>query len=162
MSGVIQLSPIGTIHSPHQQAKGTPIQPRWAQGIEGYADIDTALVPGLRDLGGIERIWLIYWFDRAGPTALEVVPFMDDKPHGIFATRAPTRPNRIGISSVRLLRIEGCRLHLSDLDILDGTPLLDIKPYLPTCDVFAVRGLGWYAEARGDGKADGRFNADKD
>jgi tRNA-Thr(GGU) m(6)t(6)A37 methyltransferase TsaA len=157
MSGGIELKPIGTIHSPHKEAPGTPIQPRWANGIEGYADIDPALAPGLRDLDGFERIWLIYWFHRAAPAALEVVPFMDDKPHGIFATRAPTRPNSIGISSVRLLGIAGNRLRLADLDILDGTPLLDIKPYLPSCDVFDVKRLGWYAQARGDGKADDRF-----
>lgn len=156
---MFELNPVGIIHSPHKQAAGTPIQPRWAEGIEGYADINPELVPGLKDLEGIERIWLIYWFDRAKPAALEVVPFMHDKPHGIFSTRAPTRPNPIGLSTVRLLGIEGARLYLSDLDILDGTPLLDIKPYLPSCDVFAVKGLGWYAEATGDGRADSRFAA---
>ncbi|GAA0526743.1 tRNA-Thr(GGU) m(6)t(6)A37 methyltransferase TsaA [Rhizomicrobium palustre] len=152
-----QLNPIGVIHSPHEHAAGTPIQPSWAEGAEGYVEIDPALALGLRDLEGMERIWLIYWFDRAGPASLEVVPFMDDKSHGIFATRAPTRPNPIGMSSVRLLGIEGARLRVSGLDMLDGTPLLDIKPYLPSADVFAVQGLGWYAQAHGSGKADGRF-----
>lgn len=159
MNGVIELKPIGIIHSPHLQAPGTPIQPRWAEGIEGSVDVDPALAAGLRDLDGIERIWLIYWFDRAGPAALSVVPFLDDKPHGIFATRAPARPNRIGISSVRLLAVEGYCLRIADVDILDGTPLLDIKPYLPSCDVFEVKGLGWYASAGGTGIADDRFSA---
>ena len=111
----------------------------------------------MRDLEGIERIWLLYWFDRAKPAALEVVPFMDTRSHGIFATRAPCRPNPIGMSSVRLLGIEGNRLHLGDVDMLDGTPLLDIKPYLPSCDVFTVTGLGWYAQATEAVPADDRF-----
>lgn len=155
---MIQLSPIGIIRTPHLTAQGTPIQPRWAEGIEGTAEIDPDLVPGLKDLEGIERIWLIYWFDRAGPAALEVVPYMDTKSHGVFATRAPTRPNPIGISTVKLLGIAGNVLKLSGVDMLDGTPLLDIKPYLPSCDIFEVKGLGWYAAASGDGKADGRFS----
>jgi tRNA-Thr(GGU) m(6)t(6)A37 methyltransferase TsaA len=159
---MFQLSPIGIIRTPHKQAEGTPIQPRWAEGIEGHAEIDPGLVPGLRDLEGIERIWLVYWFDRAKPAALEVVPFMDTQSHGVFATRAPSRPNPIGISTVRLIGIAGNRLHLADLDMLDGTPLLDIKPYLPSCDVFEVKGLGWYANAQGTGQADARFSTAQD
>lgn len=154
---MLQLAPIGIIHTPHKVAEGTPIQPRWAAGVEGYADIHAELVPGLRDLEGIERIWLLYWFDRAKPATLEVVPFMDTRSHGVFATRAPCRPNPIGMSSVRLLGIEGNRLRLGDVDMLDGTPLLDIKPYLPSCDVFEVKGLGWYADATEAVPADGRF-----
>lgn len=154
---MFQLSPIGIIRTPHKQAQGTPIQPRWAEGIEGSAEIHPELAPGLKDLEGIERIWLIYWFDRAGPSQLEVVPYMDTQSHGVFATRAPTRPNPIGLSSVRLLAVEGNQLKLSGVDMLDGTPLLDIKPYLPSCDIFEVQGLGWYAAASGTGKADGRF-----
>ena len=159
---MFRLSPIGVIHTPHKQAEGTPIQPRWAEGIEGYAEIDPRLVPGLRDLEGIERIWLIYWFDRAKQASLEVVPFMDTRSHGVFATRAPSRPNPIGISAVRLLGIAGNCLRLADLDMLDGTPLLDIKPYLPSCDVFEVNGLGWYANAQGNGHADARFSKTPD
>jgi len=155
----IQLSPIGVIRTPHAEAKGTPIQPHWAEGCEGHAEVLAELTPGLRDLEAFERIWLIYWFDRAKPAALEVVPFMDTQSHGVFATRAPSRPNPIGISAVRLLGIEGNRLRLDGLDMLDGTPLLDIKPYLPNCDVFEVKGIGWYAHAQGDGRADARFTA---
>jgi len=154
---MLTLTPIGIIHTPHATAEGTPIQPRWAAGAEGYAEIDAALMPGLRDLEGIERIWLLYWFDRAKATSLDVVPFMDTRSHGIFATRAPCRPNPIGMSCVRLLGVEGNRLRLGDVDMLDGTPLLDIKPYLPSCDVFEVTGLGWYADATPAVPADGRF-----
>ena len=156
---MFQLTPIGVIRSPHKEAQGTPIQPRWAEEAEGYAEVLPELVPGLRDLEGFERIWLLYWFDHAKPVSLEVVPFMDTQSHGVFATRAPSRPNPIGISTVRLLGIEGSRLRLSGLDMLDGTPLLDIKPYLPSCDVFEVKGIGWYARAQGDGRADARFAA---
>ena len=156
---MIQISPIGIIHSPLREAEGAPIQPRWAAGIEGFAEVNPELAPGLRDLDGIERIWLVYWFDRAKPASLDVVPYMDTQSHGVFATRAPARPNPIGISTVRLLSIAGNRLNLAELDILDGTPLLDIKPYLPNCDVFEVSGIGWYANAQGSGRADARFSA---
>jgi putative methyltransferase, YaeB/AF_0241 family len=154
---MFQLNPIGILHTPHQRAQGTPIQPRWAEGAQGTAVLDPSLAPGLKDLEGIERIWLIYWFDRAGPANLEVVPFLDRQSYGVFATRAPARPNPIGLSNVKLLGIEANVLKLSGVDMLDGTPLLDIKPYLPDFDAFEVTSLGWYAAARGSGKADGRF-----
>jgi len=156
---LIQISPIGVIRSPYVEAQGTPIQPRWAEGAEGFAEVNPELAPGLRDLEGFERIWLLYWFDRAKPASLDVVPFMDTQSHGVFATRAPSRPNPIGISTVALIGIEGNRLRLSGIDVLDGTPLLDIKPYLPSCDVFDVKGIGWYAGAQGCGRADARFSA---
>jgi len=149
--------PIGLIHSPHLQAEGTPIQPRWAAGTEGTVELFPEFAPGLRDLDGFDRIWLLYWFDRARTAGLEVVPYLDTQTRGIFATRAPSRPNPIGFSCVRLLAVEGARLHVADLDVLDGTPLLDIKPYVPDCDVFPVDRIGWYANARGLGTADGRF-----
>jgi len=151
------LTPIGLIHSPHRQAEGTPIQPRWAAGIEGTVDVFPGFAPGLRDLDGFDRIWLLYWFDRAQPAQLEVVPYLDTQKRGVFATRAPSRPNPIGLSCVRLLAIEGSRLRVADLDVLDGTPLLDIKPYAPDFDVFAVERIGWFANARGTRTADGRF-----
>jgi tRNA (adenine37-N6)-methyltransferase len=152
-----ELAPIGVVHSPHRQEKGAPIQPRWAQGTEGAVELFPEFAPGLRDLDGFERIWLLYWFDRAREAQLEVVPYLDTRAHGVFATRAPCRPNPIGISCVRLLAIEGTRLRVAELDILDGTPLLDVKPYVPECDVFDVTRVGWFAKARGSRRADGRF-----
>jgi tRNA (adenine37-N6)-methyltransferase len=153
------LKPIGTIHSPHRQQEGTPIQARWAQGVEGTVDILPEFAEALLDLDGFERIWLIYWFDRARQAELKVIPYLDTQPHGVFATRAPSRPNPIGLSCVRLLGVEGTRLRVAELDVLDGTPLLDIKPYVPDWDVFEVKREGWYALARGSTIADDRFNA---
>ena len=113
--------------------------------------------PGLRDLDGFARIWLVYWFNRARAAQLAVVPYLDMQSRGIFATRAPNRPNAIGFSCVELLAVDGNRLQVADLDVLDGTPLLDIKPFIPDYDVFPAERVGWYALARGTGKADERF-----
>jgi tRNA (adenine37-N6)-methyltransferase len=153
----LELTSVGLIHSPHHQAEGTPIQPRWAAGIKGTVEVFPEFAPGLRDLDGFDRVWLLYWFDRARAAQLEVVPYLDTKSHGIFATRAPSRPNAIGISCVRILAVEGTTLRVADLDVLDGTPLLDIKPFIPDYDVFPVERVGWYAHACGAGIADGRF-----
>lgn len=159
---MLQLTPIGVIYSRHTAAKGTPVQPRWAADSEGSVELLPEFAPGLRDLDGFDRIWLLYWFDRAKPAAMDVVPYMDTQSHGIFATRAPSRPNPIGLSCVKLLAIEGDRLRLSDLDVLDGTPLLDIKPYVPDFDDFKVQRVGWYAHANGRAHADDRFAAKQD
>jgi tRNA (adenine37-N6)-methyltransferase len=153
----LELTPIGLIHSPHHQAQGTPIQPRWAAGIEGTVELFPEFAPGLRDLAGFDRVWLIYWFDRARKAQLEVVPYLDTQTHGVFATRAPSRPNPIGFSCVRLLGVEGSLLRAADLDMLDGTPLLDIKPYVPDFDMFLVERIGWYAQASETQVADDRF-----
>ncbi len=158
----LEFTPIGTIHSPHRQAEGTPIQPRWAAGVEGTVEVLPQFAAGLRDLEGFERIWLLFWCDRAREAKLEVTPFRDNQTRGVFATRAPSRPNPIGLSCVRLLGIEGAILRISDVDMLDGTPLLDIKPYLPDCDVFPAERTGWYANARERIQADGRFAEDSE
>jgi tRNA-Thr(GGU) m(6)t(6)A37 methyltransferase TsaA len=152
-----ELTPIGFIHSPHRQAEGTPIQPRWAAGIQGTVELFPEFALGLRDLDGFDRIWLLYWFDRACVARLEVVPYLDTQTRGVFATRAPSRPNPIGLSCVRLLAIKGAQLRVAELDVLDGTPLLDIKPYVPDFDVFPAERVGWYARARGSRIADDRF-----
>jgi len=130
----LELKPIGIVYSPFKEATGAPIQASMAEGATGTAEVFPAFADGLRDLDGFDRIWLLYWFDRATAPRLIVTPYMDDQSHGVFATRAPARPNPIGMSAVRLLRIEGCTLHVADVDILDGTPLLDIKPYVPRFD----------------------------
>jgi tRNA-Thr(GGU) m(6)t(6)A37 methyltransferase TsaA len=157
----LELTPIGLIHSPHHEAEGTPIQPRWAIGVEGAVEVFPELAAGLQDLDGFERIWLLYWFDRARAAQLEVVPYRDTQKRGVFATRAPSRPNPIGLSCVRLLSIEANILRVADLDVLDGTPLLDIKPYVPDCDVFTVERVGWWTHARSSSTADGRFIRDE-
>ena len=152
------LKVIGTIHSPFREAAGTPIQSALAQGVEGSVEVFPEFVPGLRDLEGFERIWLVYWFDRATPPQLVVKPFLDEHERGVFATRAPCRPNPIGISCVRLLGFDGGRLRIGDVDILDGTPLLDIKPYAPQLDCFEASRVGWLQNKGGRPiLADNRF-----
>ena len=154
----LKVQPIGIIHSPFSKADGTPIQPTFAKGAEGWVDIFPEFAEGLADLEGFEKIWLLYWFHKASKTKLKVKPYMDSIERGLFATRAPCRPNPIGISAVRLLRIDGCKLYVAELDILDGTPLLDIKPYVPKFDHFEVKRIGWLEKAHSETKqADNRF-----
>jgi len=153
----MRISPVGVIHSSLIEAKGSPIQPAFAENSEGVVDVYEPYSQALKDLDGFERIWLIYWFHKAGPFRPVVVPFMDIVEKGLFATRAPCRPNPIGLSPVRLLRIEDGRLFVADLDILDGTPLLDIKPYVSRFDCYDVKRNGWIDQAAGNRRADGRF-----
>ena len=140
---VITLHPIGVIHSPHKKAEETPIQPVYARGVKGVAEIFPQYADGLRDLEGFSHIYLIYHFHKAKCTRLIVKPFLEDSPHGVFATRAPCRPNPVGFSVVRLVKVEGNVLHLEDVDVLDGTPLLDIKPYIPRFDYRENVRCGW-------------------
>lgn len=157
----MQLKPIGLIHSPFQQASGTPIQSRAAEGVEGRVELFPEFIDGLKDLDGFERIWLLYWFDRAAceHSSLIVSPYLDPhRSHGIFATRAPARPNPIGISPVRLLEVRGNLLRVCDVDVLDGTPLLDIKPYVAQFDRFEVTRSGWIEDVTNwQTTADSRF-----
>jgi tRNA-Thr(GGU) m(6)t(6)A37 methyltransferase TsaA len=139
----VTLHPIGVIHSPHTAPAKTPIQPSFATGIPGTVEIDPAYAEGLTDLEGFSHIWLVYFFDRASDVRLTVKPFLEDLPHGVFATRAPCRPNPIGVSLVRLLRREDRTLHIEDVDILDNTPLLDIKPYVNRFDRRDNARCGW-------------------
>ena len=143
MMNQITYTPIGIIHSPFREPTGTPIQPPGARGTEGSVEVFPEYAEGLRDLDGFSHIMLIYHFHLAKSPSLLVKPFMDDHAHGIFAIRAPSRPNPIGISVVRLVRVEGNVLHIEDVDIVDGTPLLDIKPYVPEFDPPDVERRGW-------------------
>jgi len=156
----IGYKPIGVVHSPFKDVKGMPIQPAGAQGIAGTVEIETEYAAGLKDIEGFSHLILIYHFHLAEGYSLEVEPFLDNELHGVFATRAPKRPNPIGISAVRLVRVEGRILHIEDVDILDGTPLLDLKPYVPEFDVRKVERIGWLSKARNrvnDARADERF-----
>ncbi len=156
------IKPIGTIHTPFRQAQGTPIQSSVANGAEGTIELLPEFGPGLKDLEGFDRLWLIYQFDRASEPQLIVQPYLDPSEHGIFATRSPARPNKIGMSPVRLLGIEGNRIRIADVDMLDGTPLLDIKPYVPAFDHFPITRTGWYKDTSPVGAvADGRFEQKK-
>jgi tRNA-Thr(GGU) m(6)t(6)A37 methyltransferase TsaA len=131
------------IHSPFKKCKDMPIQPAMAQGVAGSVEMFDEFVPGLKDLAGFDRIWLLFWFHQAGPARLSVKPFLDSQERGLFATRAPSRPNPIGLSNVRLLAVEGSVMRVADLDILDGTPLLDIKPCVPRFDYIKASRCGW-------------------
>jgi len=154
----IRFKPIGVIHSHFKQATGTPIQPAYADDAPGHVEVDERFSDGLADLAGFDRIWLIYFFHRAAAFRLRVIPYRDTVERGVFSTRAPARPNPIGMSCVQLRRIEGNILRLGAVDILDGTPLLDIKPYVPQYDNHPAARRGWL-EAAPDIPvvADGRF-----
>jgi tRNA (adenine37-N6)-methyltransferase len=154
----LTITPIGVVHSPFSEPAGTPIQAAAAAGVKGRVELFPEFAPGLQDLQGFERIWLVYWFHRTTPARLEVTPFLDQQTRGIFATRSPCRPNPIGLSCVRLIGLEGHALLVSDLDVVDGTPLLDIKPYVPAFDRFEVDRVGWLQGKQVHGVyADGRF-----
>jgi tRNA-Thr(GGU) m(6)t(6)A37 methyltransferase TsaA len=153
------LIPIGVIRTPFCQAAGTPIQPVFAEGAMGRVEVRPKYAQGLAGLSGFERIWLIYPFDRVSETRLTVVPYRDRRPRGVFATRAPCRPNRIGLSCVRLLSVQAGVLHVADVDILDETPLWDIKPYIAAFDAFPGVRSGWMdASTSGRTRADERFH----
>lgn len=163
MPDPITIRPIGVIRTGHRRAEGTPIQPSAATGHDGRVEVDPVWTDGLLDLAGFERVWLLYWFDRAAGPRLRVTPYRDVREHGIFATRMPPRPVPIGISSVRLLRVAGNVLHVTEIDVLDGAPLLDIKPYVPTYDSWPGVRCGWLDDPgveRGDLRADGRYQRD--
>jgi tRNA-Thr(GGU) m(6)t(6)A37 methyltransferase TsaA len=139
----IRYKPIGIIHTPFRSPEGTPIQPAAARGVVGGVEVDTIHAAGLKDLEGFSHVILIYHFHKARLAQLRVRPFLDDVDRGVFATRSPVRPNAIGISVVRLLRIEENILYVQNVDIVDGTPLLDIKPYVPQFDGADGVRIGW-------------------
>ena len=139
----IKYRPIGIIHSPFKEPKGTPIQPAGARGVKGTADIFPGYAEGLKDIEGFSHIILLYHFHLSRGAALIVKPYMDSETHGVFAMRGPSRPNAIGVSVVNLVKVEGNTLHIQDVDIVDGTPLLDIKPYVPEFDIREAERIGW-------------------
>ena len=156
----IKFRPIGIIHSPFKEAKGVPIQPSAAKGIEGKVEIFPEYAEGIDDIGNFSHIFLIYHLHLSRKYSLRVKPYMDDKERGVFATRAPSRPNPIGISVVELLEVDGNMLHIKNVDIVDGTPLLDIKPYVPEFDIHNVKKIGWLEKnvhKLPETKDDGRF-----
>jgi tRNA-Thr(GGU) m(6)t(6)A37 methyltransferase TsaA len=143
MTHTISYKPIGTIRTPFKSIAGMPVQPSGAESIAGTIGIFLEFADGLKDINGFSHLILIYHFHQVKDYKLEVIPFMDDKPHGIFATRAPLRPNAVGISIVRLTSMNGSILHIMDVDMLDGTPLLDIKPFYPGYDNKTGVTFGW-------------------
>lgn len=156
----ITFEPIGTIHSPFDNLYGMPIQPSAAQGVRGHILINEDLTDGLADLDGFSHIYLLFHLHLSQSYDLKVVPFLDDQPRGVFSTRAPKRPNPIGLSVVKLIRITRNRIDIENVDIINGTPLLDIKPFVPQMEDAGHCEVGWLSEHLKDinrKKSDQRF-----
>jgi len=160
MNEIIYKS-IGIIHTPYEDIKNMPIQPSAAKGVKGTVEVYYKYQAGLKDLNGFSHIILIYHFHMSNGYQLEVKPFLDDNLHGVFATRAPKRPNNIGISVVKLIKIENNILHIENADIINQTPLIDIKPYVPDFDAANNIKIGWLNQSKhkmSNQKSDGRFD----
>ena len=156
----IKYKQIGIIHSPFKEPKGTPIQPTGGKNIEGIVEVFEEYEEGLKDLEDFSNIILLFHCHLMEGASLIVKPFLDDQFHGVFSTRSPGRPNPIGISVVRLVKIEKNIIRIKDLDIVDGTPLLDIKPFVPEFDVRDSVNIGWLeknVDKLHKTKDDGRF-----
>jgi len=157
----IMFKPIGVIHTPFTRPKGTPIQPSRSSQAKGRIDILPEFIAGLSDLDGFSHITLVYYFHLSKGFDLAVTPYLDTQLRGLFSTRAPRRPNAIGLSVVRLVGVEGGVIHIEDVDMVDGTPLLDIKPFVPAFEDVASCRLGWLegkTNRAGSTSADGRFS----
>ena len=156
----IIFKPIGVIHSPFTELSGMPIQPTSESSTEGHLEVYPEFVDGLKDLDGFSHIYLLYHLHKAAPAKLHLKPFLDNEIRGLFSTRAPRRPNPIGLSLVKILRVEGHLVRIENIDILDGTPLLDIKPYIPEFEETKDIRVGWTGKAKGQvlkKKSDRRF-----
>lgn len=140
----IRFNSIGTINTPHTSMEGIPIQSKCANGIKGTIKLKKKYTEGLQDLVGFSHIYLIYYFHKSKGYSLKVIPFLDNIIHGVFSTRAPRRPNAIGISVVKLNSIHDHILEIENVEMLDGTPLLDIKPYISEFDCYNVEKRGWF------------------
>jgi len=156
----LTYSQIGIIHSPHKSIEGIPIQPVGAKGIKAEIEIYKEFQEGLKDLEGFSHIIVLYDFHKSKGFELLVKPFLDDEKHGVFATRAPKRPNSIGLSVLKLNKIVKNILFIENVDILDGTPVLDIKPYTSRFDFVMDERNGWIEKGldkSADKKSDNRF-----
>jgi tRNA-Thr(GGU) m(6)t(6)A37 methyltransferase TsaA len=153
----IIVKPIGVIHSGFTEEEGTPIQPALGKGESGWVEVFPEYEEALDGIEEFERVWLLFWCDKAGDFQMKVVPYMDNIPRGLFCTRSPARPNPIGLSCVRVTGRTGRRIEIAELDVLDGSPLLDIKPYVPGFDVFEVSRTGWVGKMPRSKKASKRF-----
>lgn len=157
----ITFEPIGILHTPYKAKEGMPIQPKGAIGVRGKIIVDKEFSAGLKDLNGFSHIMVIYYFHQSVGFDLRTVPFLDTEERGVFSTRAPRRPNAIGLSVVKLLNIEENVIHIENVDMLDGTPLLDIKPYISAFDNYETDKNGWIENKTNqldEIKSDHRFN----
>ena len=157
---IVEYKPIGVVHSPFLEMKGTPIQPSRAGGVRGTVEVFPDFAEGLSDLNGFSHIILLCHLHRSTTWRLKVIPYLDTEPRGLFATRAPCRPNPIGLSVVNLLAINGNVLSIENLDLLDGTPVLDIKPFVGEFDDHSGVRIGWLESVRKRRRqADDRFSS---
>lgn len=156
MVSMHELRPIGVLRTPFHTKEDAPIQGAFADDAEGVLEVHDEFVEGLEDIEGFSHLILIYVFDRGNRVDLRPIPFLDDRSHGIFATRNPRRPNRLGLTVVRLLRRDHQALMLANVDVLDGTPVVDIKPYVPRFDSFPDASEGWFAGRENRPKPAGR------
>jgi len=152
MTDSIEIRPIGVIHTPYQKHDDIPIQGRFKPEVEGWLELEKEYEPGLKDIEGFSHAILLYHFHDSDMVTLEGGAFLDNDAHGIFAIRSPNRPNHIGLSIIRIKNIEECRLRFTNVDMLDGTPLLDIKPYITHFDCFSDAKCGWIDKHFADGK----------
>ncbi len=162
-NNAIAYRPIGTIRSPWATPTGAPIQPAAAAGVLGVLEIDPRFAEGLRDLDGFSHVIVLWHMHLALGSELTVTPFLDTVRHGIFATRSPRRPNPIGMSVYRLLGIETTHVAVSGVDAVDGTPILDVKPFVPAFDAPHAERIGWLENRLGDiatARADDRFSGE--
>ena len=161
MMRAMECQPIGRIRSPHTEQAGTPIQPAFGSNAEvTRVENDPEFREALADLEGYGRVWLLTWLDRAHSFRSRVVPYRDTVERGLFSTRAPSRPNPIGLSCVELREVDVASglLTLGPSDLLDGTPVLDVKPYVPAVDAFPDAAPGWFGDGtEGPQHADDRF-----
>ncbi|MFP5220829.1 MAG: tRNA (N6-threonylcarbamoyladenosine(37)-N6)-methyltransferase TrmO [Acidobacteriota bacterium] len=158
----VQYSPIGIIRTPHKSIKGMPIQPIGAVGVAGTIEIDEPYRLGLIDLEGFSHILLLYHLHAIKGYELMVKPYLGDGPHGVFATRSPKRPNPLGVSVLRLTGHDGERVFVENVDMLDNTPVLDIKPYVTAFDAWQADRIGWFegvARNAATHEADERFHS---
>ncbi len=152
----MRIQAIGIIHTPYKTKKECPIQPLYSLDSSGRVEVFEEYEQGLKDIEAFSHIYLIYLFDRSGEIDLVRPTFLDDEPHGIYASRHPCRPNGIGLSIVRLVRREANVLIIDGPDMLDKTPLLDIKPYIPRFDAIGSASEGWTAGKEWRPKPEGR------
>lgn len=156
----VVFSPIGIVHSPHRELSGMPVQPPSAVEFIGEIEILPEFTEGLLDIEGFSRLMIFYHLHKSTGPLLSAKPFLDTVPHGVFASRIPRRPNALGFSIVRLLSRKENILQIRDVDILDGTPVLDIKPYVPAFDSYPNEQSGWFTgklDSISEKRSDERF-----
>ena len=145
------MHPIGFIHTPYKVPKDIPIQGKFKDNVEAFIELNDEYVEGLKDLDEFSHVILLYYLHKSDKVTISGKPFLEDTPHGIFAIRSPHRPNHIGMSIIKIQKIDGNKLYFTEVDMIDGTPLLDIKPYVKYFDCRDDVKSGWIDKHFKDG-----------